>query len=44
MPLLGAVIAAKGLPIRVVRIGKFSEDELDSSSEIKRYNENEDDL
>jgi FAD synthetase len=30
------VIAEKGLPIRVVRIGKFSEDELDSSSEIKR--------
>lgn len=29
-------IAEKGLPILVVRIGKFSEDELDSSSEIKR--------
>jgi FAD synthetase len=30
------IVADKGLPIRVVRIGKFSEDELDSSSEIKR--------
>lgn len=30
------LVAEKGLPIRVVRIGKFSEDELDSSSEIKR--------
>ncbi len=30
------VVADKGLPIKVVRIGKFSEDELDSSSEIKK--------
>jgi len=29
-------IGRRGLPIRVVRIGKFGEDELDSSSEIKR--------
>jgi FAD synthetase len=31
-----AAIAKKGLKIKVVRIGKFEEDELDSSSEIKR--------
>ncbi len=30
------VIADKGLKVKVVKIGKFSEDELDSSSEIKR--------
>jgi FAD synthetase len=29
-------IAERGLNVRVVRIGKFGEDELDSSSEIKR--------
>jgi FAD synthetase len=29
-------IAKRGLKVRVVRIGKFGEDELDSSSEIKR--------
>ncbi len=29
-------IAEKGLKIRIIKIGKFSEDELDSSSEIKR--------
>jgi len=29
-------IAKRGLKVRVVKIGKFSEDELDSSSEIKR--------
>lgn len=29
-------VAAKNLPIAVARIGKFTEDELDSSSEIKR--------
>jgi FAD synthetase len=29
-------IAAKGLKVGVVRVGKFGEDELDSSSEIKR--------
>ncbi len=29
-------IADKGLKIKVVTVGKFSEDELDSSSEIKR--------
>jgi FAD synthetase len=29
-------IAAKNLPIKVVRIGKFSPDELDSSSKIKQ--------
>jgi len=30
------VIAEKNLPIKIVRIGKFGEDELNSSSEIKR--------
>ncbi|MGQ9564984.1 MAG: adenylyltransferase/cytidyltransferase family protein [Candidatus Bathyarchaeales archaeon] len=30
------VIAEKDLPIKIVRIGKFGEDELNSSSEIKR--------
>jgi FAD synthetase len=30
------VIAEKGLNIRIVTIGKFSEEELNSSSEIKR--------
>lgn len=29
-------IAKRGLRVRVVKIGKFGEDELDSSSEIKR--------
>jgi FAD synthetase len=29
-------IAEKGLKIKIVKIGKFSEDELNSSSEIKR--------
>jgi hypothetical protein len=29
-------IAKKGLSIKVVKIGKFGEDELNSSSEIKR--------
>ncbi|MFP3985254.1 MAG: adenylyltransferase/cytidyltransferase family protein [Candidatus Bathyarchaeia archaeon] len=29
-------IADKGLNIKIVKIGKFSEDELDSSSQIKR--------
>ncbi|MEM2103186.1 MAG: adenylyltransferase/cytidyltransferase family protein, partial [Candidatus Bathyarchaeia archaeon] len=29
-------IAEKNLPIKIVRIGKFGEDELNSSSEIKR--------
>jgi FAD synthetase len=29
-------IAKRGLNVRVVKIGKFGEDELDSSSEIKR--------
>jgi FAD synthetase len=29
-------IARKGLKIRVVRVGKFGENALDSSSEIKR--------
>jgi len=29
-------IAKRGLKVRVVKIGKFGEDELDSSSEIKR--------
>jgi len=29
-------IADKGLKIKIVKIGKFSEDKLDSSSEIKR--------
>lgn len=31
-----AAIAKKGSNLRVVRIGRFGEDELDSSSEIKR--------
>jgi len=30
------VVAEKRLPIKIVRIGKFGEDELNSSSEIKR--------
>ena len=29
-------IAKKGLSVKVVKIGKFGEDELNSSSEIKR--------
>jgi len=31
-----SVISSKGLMIKVVKIGKFSEDELNSSTEIKR--------
>lgn len=30
------VVAEKGLDIKVVKIGKYSQDELDSSSQIKR--------